>query len=63
MAEPDLRPAAAPPPEPLGFDPPAGGLGPPRGGRIRRLPNGDLVPAHRYEDELARLRAEAATSL
>lgn len=61
MAEPDLRPAAVPPPEPLGFDPP-GGPGPARGGRIRRLPNGDLVPAHRYEDELARLRAEAATS-
>lgn len=25
---------------------------------IRRLPNGELAPAHRYEDELARMRAE-----
>ena len=25
---------------------------------IRRLPNGDLVPARRYQDALARLEAE-----
>lgn len=67
MAEPDLRPAAEPPHAPLGLETTPSletpGAAPVRAGRIRRLPNGDLVPAHRYEDALARLRAEAATSL
>ena len=30
---------------------------------IRRLPNGDLVSARRYQDALARLEAEQASGL
>ncbi|WP_296818335.1 hypothetical protein [Brevundimonas sp.] len=30
---------------------------------IRRLPNGDLVPARRYDEALARMEAEQMTRL
>lgn len=63
MAEPALPPAHVVAPEPRSFDPPEGAAGEGlvvRTGRVRRLPNGDLVQAHRYDDELARLRAEAS---
>jgi hypothetical protein len=53
MAEPDHHPLDS-----TGHEIPAPRPGPPR---VRRLPNGDLVPAHRYEDALDRLRAETAS--
>ncbi|MDO1558394.1 hypothetical protein Q0812_03000 [Brevundimonas sp. 2R-24] len=45
----------SPPVEPASFAPAADGTQ--RRG-VRRLPNGDLVPAWRYDEAMARLEAE-----